>query len=52
MMVLAAGDAYCGWLMEAQDAGVFKGVIQSVRDEILAINKEVVGGDFTSGQEA
>ncbi|MES1980195.1 MAG: DUF5677 domain-containing protein [Pseudomonadota bacterium] len=52
MMVLAAGDAYCDWLMEAEDAGVFKSVIQSVRDEILAINKEVVGGDFTSDQDA
>jgi hypothetical protein len=52
MMVLGAADAYCDWLMDEECAQAFKSIIQSVRDEIIAINREVVGDDFASGQDA
>jgi len=51
LMVLSAAKSFCAWLMKAGDSQPFVDLLQSIEDEILSINQEVIGSDFTVAEE-
>jgi hypothetical protein len=51
LMVLGAAKSYCTWLMNDPEATLLVDMLQAIEDEILAINREVIGGDFTFVEE-
>ncbi len=51
LMVLEAAKAFSGWLLNEPDASALTEMLQSIEDEILAINQEVAGEDFNLAEE-
>jgi hypothetical protein len=51
LMVLSATKAFCNWLMDDEDAQAFIEMLKSIEDEILAINKNVMGNDLNVTKE-
>ena len=51
-MVIGASKAFSVWLMNEPEASALTGMLQSIEDELLSINREMVGGDFSLAEEA
>jgi len=52
LMVLSAAKAFCSWLMSVPEAKILVDILQSIEDEILTVNKSVIGSDFNVADEA
>lgn len=51
LMVLSATKAFCTWLIAAPDAQDLVDMLQSIEDEILEVNKNVIGNDFSTAEQ-
>ena len=52
LMVISASKAFSAWLMNEPEASGLIDMLQSLEDELLSINREVIGGDFSLAEEA
>ena len=52
LVVLGAAKAFSQWLLKEPEASALGNMLQSIEDEVLAINKEAIGDDFNFAQEA
>lgn len=52
LMVIGASKAFSAWLMNEPEASALTNMLQSIEDELLSINREVVGSDFSVAEEA
>lgn len=51
LMVLSAGKSFCKWLMKESGATVLIGLLNAIESELMKINTEVIGSDFSTMDE-
>lgn len=51
LVVIGACKAFSAWLMNEPEASALIDMLQFIEEELLSINREVIGGDFTIAEE-
>jgi hypothetical protein len=51
-MIIGASKMFSTWLINEPEASALTSMLQSIDDELISINREVVGADFSLAEEA